>query len=90
MDGGQRYFLLFGLEKACKFFHRFRTVVAPLNSATQLIPEVFHRIQVWTLSRPVQLVHFVIILPVHGGPHNMTIGVVLLEVTMRERERSNP
>ncbi|GFU52440.1 hypothetical protein TNCV_193131 [Trichonephila clavipes] len=57
-------------------------VATPLIPAIQLVPYVFSRIKVWSLDRPVQSVHRIVIIPNLGGPHNMTSGVVMLEVTM--------
>ncbi|GFY36593.1 hypothetical protein TNCV_27981 [Trichonephila clavipes] len=45
--------------------------------------EAFCTIQVGILGRPdPQSVNPVVIIPIHGGPHNVTNGVVILEVTM--------
>ncbi|GFT01749.1 tigger transposable element-derived protein 4 [Trichonephila clavipes] len=39
-------------------------------------------IPVWTLGKLVQLVRPIVIIPIHGGPRNMTRGIFILEVTM--------
>ncbi|GFX15697.1 hypothetical protein TNCV_2131831 [Trichonephila clavipes] len=63
-------------------FSGFWVVSTLLNSTIQLIPEVFCSIQAWTLGMPVQLDHLIIILLIHGGPRNVTRGIVILEVAM--------
>ncbi|GFW81440.1 hypothetical protein TNCV_377881 [Trichonephila clavipes] len=59
-------------------------VVAPFNSAIQLVPEVFYRVQARTQGRLIPSAHPIVILLIHGELRNMAFGVVILEVTMRE------
>lgn len=50
-----------------------------LNSAIQLVPKVFHWIQVWSLDRTVQSINSVVTISIYGGLRNMIDGAVIQE-----------
>ncbi|GFW81846.1 hypothetical protein TNCV_2885201 [Trichonephila clavipes] len=60
-------------------------VAAPLNLKSQLTPEIFSTIRVCTLSRSIQSIHLILLKPIHGRPHIMKRGVVILDITIIER-----
>ncbi|KAJ8866404.1 hypothetical protein PR048_032247 [Dryococelus australis] len=49
--------------------------------AIQFVPNMFYRVEVGTLGRPIQSANIVVGVPLHSNPRNMAPGIVILEVT---------